>query len=158
MRILPLSLLAACVWLSPISTKADEASHAKAAEALLEKMDMKTMMSQATDQMLQAQVKQNPGIAPFLDEMTAFMNKYMGWDSLKEGMVKIYAEEFSEEELKGLSAFYETPLGKKSLQKMPQLMAKGAALGQQKVQEHMPELQAAIEAKAKASAAAPKTK
>jgi len=156
MKRLLLPVLAAVVWLSPVATKADEASHAKAAEALFAKMNMETLMTQATDQMLQAQLQQNPTIAPFMSEMTAFMHKYMGWSSLKDDMVKIYTQEFTEEELKGLSAFYETPLGKKSLEKLPQLMSKGAALGQKRVQEHLPELQATIEAKAKAAAPAAK--
>jgi len=59
-------------------------------------------------------------------------------------MAKIYMAEFSESELNELTKFYQTPLGKKTIQKMPALMAKGAEIGQKRVQKHLPELQAAL--------------
>ena len=97
------------------------------------------------------QVQQNPAIAPYRTEMKAFLSKYMSWASMKDDMVKLYVNEFTEAELKELSAFYQTPIGKKSLQKMPTLMAKSAEMAQRRVQEHLPELQASIEAKASPS-------
>jgi hypothetical protein len=44
--------------------------------------------------------------------------------------VPIYASHFSDDEVKQLMAFYETPVGKKSLQVMPQLMTELQAAGQ----------------------------
>jgi hypothetical protein len=143
-------LLGAVALLSPAVARADEASHRKAAESLLSLMDMDSVMSQSIDQMLQMQIKQNPAIAPYEQEMKNFLKKYMSWAGLKDEMVKIYTDEFSESELNELNKFYQTPLGKKTLQKMPVLLAKGAELGQRRVQEHLPELQAAIAAKEKA--------
>ena len=110
-------------------------------------MDMEKMLSQSVDQMLQMQVQQNPALAPFQAEMKAFLGKYMSWASMKDDMVKLYAAEFTEPELKELVTFYQTPVGKKSIQKMPVLMSKGAEIGQKRVQEHLPELQSAIQAK-----------
>jgi hypothetical protein len=80
--------------------------------------------------------------------MKEFLGKYMSWDSLKADMVKIYMEEFTESELGELNKFYQTPVGRKTVEKMPVLMTKGAQLGGQRVQKHMPELQAAITAEA----------
>ena len=80
--------------------------------------------------------------------MKQFLAKYMSWDSLKADMIKIYMDEFTESELGELNKFYQTPVGKKTVEKMPTLMSKGAQLGGQRVQEHMPELQAAIAAEA----------
>jgi hypothetical protein len=88
--------------------------------------------------------------------MKAFLNKYMSWASLKDDMAKIYMAEFSESELNELTKFYQTPLGKKSIQKMPVLMTKGAEIGQKRVQEHLPELQAVLAAE-KATPPAKKT-
>jgi hypothetical protein len=128
--------------------RASEETHRQAAEALLSLMDMDKLMSESIDQMLEMQVKQNPAIGQFKDEMKKFLSKYMSWSAMKEDMVKIYASEFTEQELKDLLAFYQTPLGKKTVAKMPKLMAKGAELGQQRVQEHLPELQKAIQEQA----------
>ncbi|MGI8821507.1 MAG: DUF2059 domain-containing protein [Chthoniobacterales bacterium] len=145
--LLPL-FLAALVCAAPVSARADEASHRKATETLLGLMEMETLLSQSVNQMLQLQVQQNPGLALYQAEMKAFLGKYMSWSNLKDDMVKIYMAEFSEAELKELTAFYQTPVGRKTVQRMPALMAKGAEMGQKRVQEHLPELQAAIAAKA----------
>ena len=52
--------------------------------------------------------------------------------------------EFAEAELRDMIAFYKTPTGQKAIAKLPALMAKGAQIGQQRIQEHLPELQEAI--------------
>jgi hypothetical protein len=98
--------------------------------------------------MLAMQMQQNPAIAPYQTQMKAFLGKYMSWASLKDDMAKVYMTEFSEPELNDLNKFYQTPLGKKVVERMPALMAKGAEIGQKRVQEHLPELQAAIQAEA----------
>jgi hypothetical protein len=146
MKILLSLVLGLAVFLQPTLVRADEASHKAAAESLLALMDMDKLMSQSVDQMLQMQVKQNPSIAPYEAQMKAFLNKYMSWASMKDDMVKIYTGEFTEQELKDLTAFYKTPLGKKTVEKMPQLMVKGAELSQKRMQEHLPELQSSITA------------
>ncbi|MGZ5024942.1 MAG: DUF2059 domain-containing protein [Chthoniobacterales bacterium] len=151
-----LPLLAALVLLQPTALRADPASHRAAAESLLTLMDMDKMMSQSVDQMLQIQIKQNPSLAQYETQMRAFLNKYLSWASMKDDMLTIYTSEFTEDELKQLTAFYQTPLGKKTVQKMPALMQKGAEISQKRLQEHLPELQAEIQkAGPPASAAAP---
>ncbi len=145
-RFLP--LLLALTLVLPLVARADEASARKAAESLLNLMGMEKLLGQSVDQMLAMQVQQNPAIAPYQAQMKTFLSKYMSWPSLKDDMVKIYTEEFTEQELNDLNKFYQTPLGKKTVEKMPALMAKGAAMGQQRVQQHLPELQAAIQAQA----------
>ncbi|PYJ11442.1 MAG: hypothetical protein DMF06_02705 [Verrucomicrobia bacterium] len=137
-------LIGALAVLSPATTRADEASHRKATENLFVLMGMETVISQSIDQMLAMQVQQNPGLAQFQPQMKTFLNKYMSWASLKDDMTKIYMAEFTESELNELAKFYQTPLGKKTIQKMPGLMAKGAEIGQKRVQDHLPELEAAI--------------
>jgi hypothetical protein len=143
-RLLP--LLIAFALLQPSALRADEASHKKAAESVLALMGMETLLSQSIDQMLAMQVQQNPAIAPYQAQMKTFLSKYMSWDSMKDDMAKIYMGEFTEPELNELYKFYQTPVGKKTVQRMPALMAKGAELGQKRMQEHLPELQAAIQA------------
>ena len=139
-------LIGAIAFFQPATTRADEASHRKAAESLFGLMEMETLVSQSVDEMLAMQVQQNPALAPFQAQMKAFLNKYMSWASMKDDMTKIYTAEFSESELKELGKFYETPLGKKAVRKMPALMAKGAEIGQKRVQDHLPELQEALAA------------
>jgi len=150
-------LIGVIALLQPAITRADEASHRKAAESLLSSMNMDAALSETIDQTLQMQIKASPAIAPYEQEMKSFLKKYMSWPGLKDEMVKLYADAFTESELNELNKFYQTPLGKKTMQTLPGLMAKGAEIGQNKVQEHLPELQAIIAGKEKAKDGAPKS-
>ena len=123
-------------------------THYKAAEKMLTLMDMETVLRRSIDEMLKAQIAQNPGIAPFETVMRQFLMKHMSWDSLKADTIQIYMAEFTEKELDELNRFYQTEVGKKMVEKMPTLMGKGAELGAKRVQEHMPALQSAIAAEA----------
>ena len=65
----------------------------------------------------------------------------MSWEALREDYIQIYMEEFTEKELKDMMSFFKTDTGKNMAAKQTTLMMKGAQLGQNKVQEHMSELQ-----------------
>ena len=73
----------------------------------------------------------------------------MRWDALKPQLVAIYTEAFTEAELREITAFYKTPAGQKAVTVMPELMQKGMTMGQKAVQDHLPELQEAIQKKLK---------
>ena len=64
-------------------------------------------------------------------------------------MAQIYVDAFTIQELKELTAFYATPVGKKAALLMPQLVAKGGELGMKRVQDNMAELQLMIAEKSK---------
>jgi uncharacterized protein len=147
-------VLVALLFLSviPVVGAADEkaaSSHYKAAEQLLTLMDTPNVLRQSIDQMVKIQAQQNPAIAPYEGVMKEFLGKYMSWDTLKVDLINLYMGEFSEVELGEMGKFYQTPVGKKMVEKLPALMTKGAQMGAQRVQEHMPELQAAIAAEEK---------
>jgi uncharacterized protein len=139
-------LISGIALFQPATIRADEASHRKAVEALFGLMEMDSLLSQSVDKMLEMQVQQNPALVPYQAKMKTFLNKYMSWASLKDDMTKLYMAEFSESEVNELTKFYQTPLGKKTVKKMPLLMTKGAEIGQKRVQEHLPELQAELTA------------
>jgi hypothetical protein len=146
MRFIQATVLACVVFFSAPAL-ADQASEA-AAERLLVVMDMQTAMDNVVDAAIDAQIKQKPELAPFRKVMRDFFSKYMSYPALKPQLVQAYASEFTAAELDQASDFYSTPTGKKFMEKMPVLMAKGAEIGTQAVQSHVPELQAAIQAEA----------
>ena len=125
------------------------AGHRKAAENLLKATNSEQNLSLTIDRMLAGQIEQNPGMKAVEPEMRAYLDKYMSWASLKEEMIRLYAEAFTEKELKELTKFYQTPIGRKTIEKLPQLTAAGMELGQRRMQEHLPELQQAIADKMK---------
>jgi hypothetical protein len=116
-------------------------SHYKAAETLMQTMNMKQILDESLNQMLAMQIKNNPSLESAEPTLKAFFGKYMSWEGLKEDYIKIYMAEFTEKELKDMNAFYKTETGKKMAARQATIAMKGAQLGQEKVQAHMSELQ-----------------
>ncbi len=147
--------LAACLFLES-GARADEASHRAAVEKLFTTMNMEKTHAGSLENILQQQSRANPAMLQLQGTMRDFLNKHMGWSALKDDMIKIYQEGFSESEVGELNKFYESPVGKKSVEQLPTLMAKGMAVAQERMKEHLPELQAALkEAAEKQSKGAP---
>jgi hypothetical protein len=141
------STLAAVVLLAiacPMA-RADEASHKAAVTKLFNTMHMKELLDSSIVQMTDMQIKANPMIAPYRQIMLDFTSKYMSWESLAPEMTKLYMETFTETEVNELEKFYATPTGQKAVKTMPELMAKGAEIGQKRVQDNIGELQKAIQ-------------
>ncbi|WP_420457336.1 DUF2059 domain-containing protein [Rubrivirga sp.] len=126
---------------SAASAQDVSASHRAAAEELLELAGVETALASSLDLMIGAQIQQNPDLLPFEDVMRDFLAEHLSFESLREDIVAIYVETFTEPELRDLSAFYRTETGQKSVRLMPQVMARSMALGQQAVVEHQDELE-----------------
>jgi hypothetical protein len=110
------------------------------AERLLQTLDMQKTLDEAIRVNLDAQVKAQPELAPFRQVMLDFFSKYMSYESLKPQLVETYAEAFTAKELQEIRVFNESPTGRKAMQLLPTLMAKGAEIGQKQVEAHLPEL------------------
>lgn len=126
-------------------TRADDKSHRQAAEELLRTMGVERQMDSAIDQSLAVQIKQNPGLVPYKEVMRKFLSKHISYAALKDDLIQIYVEEFSEPELRQITAFYKTPAGKKLAEKGPALMGKGMKLGMNRVAQHQDELKQMIQ-------------
>ena len=119
------------------------ASHLKAANDFLTATGVNTQFSGVMDNMIKSSSAQIPEEhrASYLKVMNTFITKYFTWDMLKDKFTVLYAAEFTEDELTKLSAFYNTPLGKKMSSKLTILTQKGMVIGQQAVADHRPELE-----------------
>jgi uncharacterized protein len=115
------------------------------AEKLLSLVSSPESQSQLIDSTLEQQIDANPQIAPYRDIMSAFLNKYLGYEAIKADIIKLYMANFTEKELDELIKFYESPIGRKSADLMPKLFQEGANIGQQKVTENLGELQEEIQ-------------
>ena len=108
---------------------------------------MATMISQ---QMLQTAKTQHPEVPAHKFDVVQevaekeFENAFEGPDGLQQRMVPLYAKYLTPEDVRGLIAFYQSPLGQKSLSVMPALMQDGVKLGQQWAAEATPRVQEAI--------------
>ena len=107
--------------------KAEEDSRATVAVQVLDAMDYCGMLNQSLEQMKAAQIKQMQGrggatVAADIDRSYELVKKFLDCDAMKKDAANIYAEVFSEEELKGLLAFFQSDLGKNFNAKQPELM------------------------------------
>lgn len=129
---------------------ADAASHAADAERFLRLANADKLAVPAYAQVQHmfaqrfAQVQAPEGKKALLEsyqaKANASLDKAVSWDKIKPDMVKLYTSNFSEQELKELIAFYQSPLGKKMLGKMPTLTEQSAKLAQAKLETAVPEV------------------
>ncbi|MBM7059665.1 DUF2059 domain-containing protein [Pseudomonas sp. UL073] len=129
---------------------ADAASHAANAERFLKLAHADKLTVPVYAQVQQmfaqrfAQTKAPEAKKPLLEsyqaKANAALDNAVGWDKIKPDMVKLYTGAFTEQELKDLLAFYDSPLGKKMLEKMPGLTQQSAQLTQSKLEAAVPQV------------------
>jgi hypothetical protein len=129
----------------PCVALGDAQSHRKAAENLLLVMEVDKSLPKIADQVVENQLQQNPQLAAQREVLQRFLTKYVNWESVKEDTITAYTQEFTEPELKKLTEFYKTPLGKKASEKMPQLAFVAGQLGLKKAQTNQAELRQMLE-------------
>jgi hypothetical protein len=111
-----------------------------AAERLITSIDMEHTYAQTMEQMLQTQIRQNPEMTGFEGIMRSFFAKYLSWPQMRGDFARMYALTYTEDEMRQLEAFYQTPLGKRLLETLPELSRRSAEISQRRVMSHMPEL------------------
>ena len=88
----------------------------------------------------------NPRAKQFVDAFQTRFQKHFDPNSLTEKVVPIYDKYLSEEDVKGLLEYYNSPLGQRMLKALPEVaresQAVGFALGQKAAQETLEELKA----------------
>jgi hypothetical protein len=119
----------------------------KAASELVEVMNLQATFDEGKDAMIKAQMQSNPALKQYEDLMRQFVDKYLTWDQVKDQYVNIYANMFTESELRELIQLYQTPTGKKLLTSMPEIMNQSLQITQRQLQPHLPELQKQIMAR-----------
>lgn len=127
---------------------APSSPHEAAAVELLEIMDIETQMAGGAAAMANAMVQQNPSLGPYQDVILAWAATFMTWEVFGPRFVDIYTEAFTEAELSEMTAFYRTPTGQKALRLQPELMNRGALIGNEEAMRRQAELQSMLEARA----------
>jgi hypothetical protein len=89
------------------------------------------------------------------EKARAAMLVEMGWDKLRPLIVQVYSESFSEEEIQGLIAFYESPTGRMFVERMPQVTERTMRVIGERMGPMMQRLQRSIIEDASIAPAAP---
>jgi hypothetical protein len=77
--------------------------------------------------------------------ITTDLQEELSWDKLKPIYLQVYSESFTQEEIDGLIAFYDSPAGKAYVAKMPVVMQKTMVLMQQRIGPMMQKMQQSIQ-------------
>ena len=147
-------LAATCLFLSLSASPAaaDTASHRAAVEEFLTTINA----DRITDNYVQvvknsfAQGFQQAGGTPaqsgilnkHWSDAEALLRSELAWPKIKEEVLDIYVAAFTEAEARELVAFYTSPVGRKALERMPQLSQQTAQLGQARLRETQARMQA----------------
>jgi len=91
------------------------------------------------------------------DKARAAMAEEMGWEKLRPLIVQVYSESFSEEEIQGLIAFYESPTGRMFVERMPQVTERMLRVIGERIGPMMQRLQRSLTEDAALAPAAPST-
>ena len=162
---------AVALLLGPGPTRAaddDQTPRRVQAEALLHAMHTEQVLAGATARVDDAvdkfgqQVNAQGSLSPEQKEAMqkaqadahASIHQQLGWDAVKGEFIQTYADAFTEDELKGLVAFYTSPLGQKLVEKQPAVTEKMGHLTQQKMMAVMPALMQKIKIAAQKAPAA----
>ena len=150
-----IGLIAAGLVLSMAGANAQEASQRTMAEELLNVMNvpdsieksfamMKQMIPAQTEKIMQAtgQTNMPSNVSSQTDKMMDMMTQALSWDKMKDDYITLYAETFTEDEMKGMIAFYKSPAGQAFIKKQPELMKRSVELSQKKMLKLMPQIQA----------------
>lgn len=121
-------------------------------ERLLRAMDMERTLDATFDQVHQMAegMATQAGVRPrdreaferYMQRVSEVLREEASWAQLKEPMVQIYARHYTEAEVQGLIAFYESPLGRSMVAKTPAVMQDSAAITQAMMKRVMPRLAA----------------
>lgn len=81
----------------------------------------------------------------FSEKLWRLVRSEMSWEKMKGLYIDLYAETFSEGELKELIRFYRSPVGTKYIEKSPMLIQRSIEIGQETARKLMPDLKAIID-------------
>lgn len=155
MKLILRTIPALCLLFCGSALYADEASRlAKASEYLrLAKIDqaLQQSMKQIDTQIRSGFLQQTIGLRTsptdeaeanaMLDRLNKVMHEALSWEKLEPQFAKLYASEFTDEELDGIVAFYKTPAGQALAGKSIGLMPKASAISQNALAAVAPEIQ-----------------
>lgn len=145
-------LIAVTALLLPIAGRAQDSTARRpptpgaiaAAEQLLALMNTEQVMRMAITASFDAQVKAQPLMAPFMDVMRAWADRVITMKEMGPQLARVYAEFFSEPELRQIIAFYQSPVGRRLAAVLPDLTRRASEIGAAVAEKHSAELEEAI--------------
>lgn len=154
MKSLVVTLALTVAFASSAAAQTPTAGQVQAATDLMRAMNIERTMIGMAGATADMMIQQNAALMPYRDVLVKWAGAFMTWDVFGPRMARLYADSYTEAELRELAVFYTTPVGQKTLALLPELTRKGSALGGEVAAEHIPELQRLIQQRAEELAGA----
>lgn len=131
------------------SVQAPEPSPARLAlaDSLLRVMHVDTMLHASMKVGYEMMVRQQPALGMYRDVFDQWATKYLTWAEFGPPFKRLYAEEFTDDELRSLIAFYATPAGQKAASKQAELTQRGGDIGRAIAEKYASQFQDMIRAR-----------
>lgn len=111
-------------------------------DTVLERMkDQLTMVFEQLTAQMDVQKADKPKLDTFTARFQAILDNDMAWEKIQNKYIDLYVSVFTEEEIKGLVDFYNSDLGKKVSEKMPELMQQSMVVASEHMQTVVPKLE-----------------
>lgn len=142
-------IVAALLFCQP--AHAADPSHRKACEDLMKMFQVDKMLGPMYAQINKMQEDVIKGMN-IPDDMKELSNRHMkrineltrremSWDAMKNDFIDVYVEAFTEQDIREMIRFYDSPLGRKTIEKTPFLMQRILEMSQKRVMKLMPEFE-----------------
>ncbi len=164
-------IIAAVLVLGGMSASAQDPQRSAAAEELLKVMNVqdaieksfamvKKMIPAQMEKMTQMAGETNmpANVSRQTDKMLDMISVEFSWDKIKADYIALYADTFTEQEIKDMIAFYKSPVGQALVKKQPELMKRSMEISQKVMMQIMPKIQAMAEEAEKTAPASDKQK
>lgn len=113
----------------------------KLACMLLEIAGTPETMEQTLQSMLNSQLQSEPGMLPYRHVLEAYLRRTISYDALKEELAGTYLEIYTQDELRALIHFYQTPIGRKKAAADAKIAVALAEITRRKMAEQLPQFQ-----------------
>jgi hypothetical protein len=120
-------------------------SHLEAAREYLEAVHVQQLAAAGVEVSLEQQIRANPAMEPYRAAMKEWARELFGSAEAKTAFAELYAEAFSEADLRALTTFFRTPLGQRVAEIQPKLAERGAEVGRKLAEAHQADLVARLE-------------
>jgi hypothetical protein len=67
-----------------------------------------------------------------------FMDEHFRYEEMEPDLIAVYTRLYTEDEIRGMTAFYRTPLGERMIETAPELSVATQGVVQRRLQENMP--------------------
>jgi hypothetical protein len=132
------------------SSAAQQQTHIDAATKLFEAMHSEEAVQQTFDQVFSqmSEIQSQMGIPEDqqakserrMQEVTTVIKDALTWERMRDRFIVVYVEVFTEQELRELASFFTSPIGKKYVEKQPEIAQAAMKITGEMMRELMPRI------------------